>query len=203
LFLLLRCNKELGGFLRKNGGIKLKNNQETKSLIIIFGQEGVGKTTIISTLPEYIPNSAGVDGEDLLNVNPWAWNEKTKKLLWENVIDTTRNFWEFGYNPVVTGSFFNYYSEFQEFKGQIPEAKNIIVIQLCADKEIRDDRRRKRPKKYQKEVSDWVDNYYPEDQEFCKHSNELPYLRIASDKQKVEETITTILEHLDRRGLDY
>jgi len=184
------------------GEIKVKKFQEEKSLIIIFGQEGAGKTTIISTLPEYIPNSAGVDGEDLLNVNPWAWNEKNKKLLWENVIDTTRNFWDFGYNPVITGSFFNYYSEFQEFKRKIPEAKNIMVIQLCADKEVRDRRRRERQKEYQKETSDWVDKNYPEDQEFKEKFNEVTHLRIDSSKQKIEQTIAIILEYLDRLGSD-
>ena len=175
----------------------MKKFQEEQSLIIIFGQEGVGKTTIISTLPEYIPNSAGVDGEDLLNVNPWAWNEKTLKLLWKNIIDTTRNFWAFGYNPVITGSFFNYYFEFREFKKFLPERTNIIVIQLCADREVRDRRRRKRPKEYQKEVSDWVDKNYPEDQEFREQSNIESYLRINNGEQEVEETIAIILEHLN------
>lgn len=175
----------------------MKNFQDEKTLIIIFGQEGVGKTTIISTLPEYIPNSAGVDGEDLINVNPWTWNEKNIKLLWKNVIDTTRNFWDFGYNPVISGSFFNYYSEFKEFKKQIPEGTNIGVIQLCAAKEIRDQRRRKRPKGYQKEMSDWVDKNYPEDQEFREQNNEIFYLRMDTSEQGVEETIAIILEHLE------
>gem|GEM_PF-1193339 len=181
----------------------MKKIQEAKSIVIIFGQEGVGKTTIISALPEYIPNSAGVDGEDLINVNPWAWNEKNKKLLWENIIDTARNFWNFGYNPVITGSFFNYYSEFKEFKNQIPEATNIVVIQLCADKEVRDRRRKGRQKEYQKEISDWVDNNYPEDQEFRENFNEVTHLKIDTGKQKVEETIAIILEYLDRLGSDY
>ncbi len=174
----------------------MKKIQEAKSIVIIFGQEGVGKTTIISALPEYIPNSAGVDGEDLINVNPWAWNEKNKKLLWENIIDTARNFWNFGYNPVITGSFFNYYSEFLEFKKLIPEEINIIVFQLCGGKAVRDERRVNRSKPYHKEKSDWVDEIYLEDRDFRIHNNKFSYLRIDTDDLTVEKTISIILRHL-------
>jgi len=178
------------------------NSGDDKNLIIIFGQEGVGKSTIISRLFQYIPHSAQVDAESVGQVNPWAQDEKFLQLLWKNITDLAHNFWDFGYTTVITGSFFDYYAEYQEFRSLLPQEINITVIHLCASKTVRDYRRKERLKAYNKEESDWVDENYPEDRQFSEHADQLDYLKIDTSNLSLDATISLILKHLQSRDVE-
>lgn len=168
-----------------------------KNLIIILGQEGAGKTTIISKLGQYIPNSAHFDAESVGQVNPWNYDKKFLNLLWENTIDLMNNFWNYDYNNVITGSFLGCYHEYKEFRLSVPKEVNITIIQLCASKIVRDKRRKKRLKIYDKKESDWIDENYPEDLEFIKHIDEYKYIRIDNDYLTIDKTIEKILNVLN------
>jgi GTPase SAR1 family protein len=181
--------------------LHMLNSGHDRNLIIIFGQEGVGKTTIISKLIEYIPQSAQMDAENLGQVNPWVYDEKFLQLLWKNVVDLTFNFWDFGYNTVITGSFFDDYSQFKEFRSLLPQDIHMTVIHLCANKSVRDHRREERVKPYNKKESDWVDENYPEDREFSEHTDEVHYIRIDTSNLSMDATISLIMKHL--QSLDF
>jgi adenylylsulfate kinase-like enzyme len=178
------------------------NPKYERSLIILLGQEGVGKTTMTSRLSSYIPYSAQIDAENVGQVNPWEHNEKFLQLLWKNIIDVTNNFWSHGFKTVIAGSFFDYYSEYQQFRNLLPEDINVCVIHLCASKPVRDQRRRERVKAYNKEESDWIDENYPEDDEFGKHKDALDYLRIDTSNLSIDETIAAILNYLKSLGVN-
>lgn len=167
-----------------------------KKLIIIFGQEGAGKTTTIARLVNHIPHSAQIDAENVGQVNPWVFDDAFLQLLWKNVLDVTQNFWTFGYHTVITGSFFDGYPQYLDFRKRLPPDVEITLIQLCASKAVRDQRRAARQKAYNKQMSDWVDEHYPEDQEFQQHAGELDYLRLETSQLSVEATLALILEHL-------
>ena len=172
------------------------NSSYARNLIIIFGEEGAGKTTTIPRLIKYIPHSAQIDAENVGQVNPWVYNKEFLQLLWKNVLDLTHNFWSFGYNTVVTGSFFGLYSEYLEFKNLLPQDTNITLIHLFASKAVRDHRREKRAKPYNKKVSDWIDENYPDDPEFSKHADEHHYIRIDTSNLSVDTTISLIIKFL-------
>jgi hypothetical protein len=167
-----------------------------RKLIIIFGQEGAGKTTTISRLVKYIPQSAQLDAENVGQVNPWVFDDAFLQLLWKNVLDVTYNFWAFGYHTVITGSFFDGYAQYLDFRKRLPPDIRVTLIHLCASKAVRDQRRAQRPKVYNKQASDWIDAHYLEDQEFREHAHELDYFRLETSELSVEDTIALILEHL-------
>ena len=172
------------------------NSGHNRNLITIFGQEGVGKTTTISKLVDHIPHSAQIDAESLGHVNPWVYDQKFLQLLWKNVIDLTLNFWDFGYNTVITGSFFDYYSQYRDFRKLLPQDINVTVIHLCASKTVRDQRRAQRSKPYNKKESNWIDENYPEDRDFSEHTDELRYVRIDTSELALDTTISLIMKHL-------
>jgi hypothetical protein len=167
-----------------------------RNLIIIIGEEGAGKTTIISRLVKYIPQSAQLDAENVGQVNPWIYDEKFLQLLWKNVLDVTHNFWDFGYHTVITGSFLGHYAQYLAFRNLLPQEIPVTLIHLSASKPVRDQRREKRAKPYNKKVSDWVDENYPDDPEFSRHAGELHYLKIETSSLSIDETISTILNFL-------
>jgi hypothetical protein len=172
------------------------NSNSAKNLIIVFGQEGAGKTTIISRLIKYIPYSAQIDAENVGQVNPWVYNEEFLQLLWKNVLDLTQNFWSFGYSTVITGSFLGLYSQYLEFRNLLPPDTHITLIHLFASKAIRDQRREKRAKPYNKKKSDWVDENYPDDPEFGNHASELHYFGIETSDLSIDATLSLIMNFL-------
>jgi energy-coupling factor transporter ATP-binding protein EcfA2 len=80
--------------------------EPTKRLILITGQEGAGKTTIIRALLPHTPQSARIDGEDVAQINPSLFDAAFWELLRCNVGGLVRNFWQAGYTNVIAGSFF-------------------------------------------------------------------------------------------------
>ncbi len=167
-------------------------------LIVIYGQEGVGKSTITPRLRNYIKNSAAIDAEDLSQFNPWTHSRNDFDLIWKNIVSLTKNFWEAGYNNVIAGSFFDYYSEFNNFLKLLSEETfEIILIQLCARKDVRDIRRAKRNKIYNKEESEFIDINFPEDNTIGRSSIDHQCIRINNENQSIDETIHEILKEIN------
>lgn len=163
-------------------------------LIIITGQEGSGKTTIIRALLPHTPNSARIDAEDLGQTNPWKMDDHFIKLLWRNVLDLTNNFWEAGYSNVIAGSFLNTYDEYKEFRKNLPEDTKVFIIQLCASGDVRDTRRIKRKKPTKKEWRDIADAHTPQDETLKEATGEYKFIRIDNSNLTVEETVSKIKE---------
>jgi ABC-type multidrug transport system ATPase subunit len=66
-------------------------------LILVTGEEGAGKSTIIRALLLRTPDGAGIDAEDVGRTNPWPMDDEFFDLLRRNVAGLVENFWAAGY----------------------------------------------------------------------------------------------------------
>ncbi|MGH3738791.1 MAG: hypothetical protein ACRDT6_24810 [Micromonosporaceae bacterium] len=94
-------------------------------LLIIAGQEGSGKSTVIRGLLPDTPCGARIDGEDVGQVNPWIMDEAFRDLHRRNVAALVHNFWRSGYANVIAGSFLSSYPEYLQFRRMLSEPTDI------------------------------------------------------------------------------
>lgn len=161
-------------------------------LILIIGQEGVGKSTTVQALAPQIPWSARIDGADLARVNPWSLDDLRLNLLWKNVADLTKNYWAAGFRNFVGASFLSNLDQYNAFRGHLEAAADTYIIQLCAAKPTRDRRRIERSKPSTKKWRDHVDSVDPEDFTITEGAGAYRHLRIDNDAFTVEDTIQKI-----------
>lgn len=166
-----------------------------RSLIIVTGEEGAGKSTVMSALLPETPNAAKVDAEDVGQVNPFTFDRAFLDLLWSNLAALITNFFTAGYPTVITGSFLDgdRHAGLQEFRSRLPADPAIYVVQLQASKEVRDQRRIDRPKPSSQEWRDRVDAGYPSgDTSLRDNANDYRYLMIDNSDQQLDETLAAI-----------
>lgn len=161
-------------------------------LIIITGQEGAGKSTIVRELLPHTPRSAQIDAEDVGQVNPWVFDEEFRRLHRQNVAALTRNFWHAGYLNVIAGSFVSDHASYVAFRQLLDEDVQVWVVQLLAGKEVRDQRRIARPKPSSSEWRDRVDRFDPEDTTLRHAPGDYRYLAIDNNHLTPAETVSSI-----------
>ncbi len=61
------------------------NDKKTKTLYLIGGTMGVGKTTVCQRLKMDLPNSVFLDGDWCWNANPFQVTEETKTMVLDNI----------------------------------------------------------------------------------------------------------------------
>ncbi|WP_088072653.1 AAA family ATPase [Gottfriedia luciferensis] len=77
-----------------------------KSVYIVSGPAGVGKSTTSNELVKQFKNSAYISGDYVshMHINgrekPWK-SEKENELIWNNILSLTRNFLLYGNNVVI------------------------------------------------------------------------------------------------------
>lgn len=162
------------------------------NLIIVVGQEGSGKSTIVRALLQATPSGAQIDAEDVGTVNPWQMDDAFIRLLHANVAALTVNFWDAGYQHVIAGSFISNYRDYRQFRTRLDRVANVSIIHLCATKRTRDGRRIAREKPTSQEWRDMVDRVDPEDATLCKHNADYRYIRIDNDALTVAETVVVV-----------
>ena len=176
------------------------------NLLMIVGQEGAGKSTTVRALGEATPSSGRLDAEDVADTNPWQMDDAFLQLLWKNVADVTRNFWEAGYRTVVAGSFasnMDHYRAFREILNRDAKVNfnvDVYVVQLCAGKPVRNVRRIERGKATSEEWRDMVDRVDPEDTTFAAAATataaatqgEFRFIRIDNEGTTVADTVERI-----------
>lgn len=164
-----------------------------RRLIIVSGQEGVGKSSIVRALLPHTPMGAQVDAEDVGQVNPWKMDDAFVELLWRNVAALVRNFWAAGYPTVVAGSFLGTYEDLVRFRSRVDQEVSIYVVPLCASKDVRDRRRIARSKPTSKAWRDGVDLACPEDDTLgAAEDRDCRYIRIDNGSLSLEETVDRI-----------
>lgn len=167
-----------------------------RRLVIVAGQEGAGKTTIVRALLPYAQPGAAIDAEDVGRVNPWEWDDAFKNLLWDNVVGLVRNFWQAGYTTVIAGSFINDYPEYVQFRSRLDGNAHMYLVHLCASKPVRDARRIARPKPTSKEWRDSLDRSQPEDSTLGRLVAGYRYIRIDNSSLAVAQTVAHITRAL-------
>jgi hypothetical protein len=163
-----------------------------RRLLIIVGQEGTGKSTLARALLPYVQPGAAIDAEDVGQVNPWQWDNAFKNLLWDNVAALACNFWQAGYANVIAGSFINDYADYVQFRSRLGGDVCIYLVQLCASRAVRDQRRIERPKPSAKEWRDNLDRSFAEDTTLREAATEYCYNRIDNSSLSVAQTVAHI-----------
>jgi hypothetical protein len=131
-------------------------------LIIVSGEEGAGKSTIVRALLPSTPYGARIDAEDIGQTNPCPMDDSFFDLLHRNVAGLVENFWAAGYVNVIAGSFLRRYSDYVSFRPLLSRPPAVFLVDLLVDKEVRDHRRTTRAKQTTQEWRDLVDQI-PED----------------------------------------
>jgi chloramphenicol 3-O-phosphotransferase len=161
-------------------------------LILVHGEEGAGKSTIIRALLPHTPGGARVDGEDVGQVNPCLMDEDLFGLIRRNVAVLVENFWTAGYVNVVAGSFLRGYSDYLAFRRLLAPPSAVFVVELLVAKDVRDRRRATRAKRTTQEWRDRVD-LIPEDVTIRQAPDaDYRYLGIDTTALDVAETVRRV-----------
>jgi hypothetical protein len=166
-----------------------------RSLILVTGGEGAGKTTVMSALLPHTPDGAKLDAEDVGQVNPFVFDGPFLQLIWSNVSEVITNYWAAGYATVITGSLLDgdTYASFQQFRTMLAENVSIYVVHLFAAKPVRDQRRIDRAKPSTKEWRDRVDAQYPaHDTSLRDNAGDYRNIAIDNSDQRPGETVDAI-----------
>ncbi len=165
----------------------------TRRLLLISGQEGAGKTTIIRALLPHTPRGARVDAEDLGQVNPCLYDDAFWRLLRANVAGLVRNYWSAGFENVITGSFLGTRDDFLRFRELIPEVNEVYMVQLLVQPEERQHRRLTRAKRTTQEWRDRVDRHEKAGTTIEADQDGYRYFGVDSTGMTPEQTVEAIV----------
>jgi hypothetical protein len=105
-------------------------------LIIISGEEGAGKSTIVRALLPSTPYGARIDAEDIGQTNPCPMDDTFFDLLRRSAAGLVENFWAAGYVNVIAGSFLRRYSDYISFR-QLVQPSAVFLVDLLVEKGAR------------------------------------------------------------------
>jgi hypothetical protein len=157
-------------------------------LIIINGEEGVGKSTIVRALLPSTPNAARIDAEDIGQTNPCPMDDGFFGLLRRNVADLVENFWVAGYANVIAASFLRSYPDYLAFRQLLGRPAAVYLVDLLVDRQVRDQRRITRAKQTTQEWRDMVDQI-PEDRTI-RQAVDADYRYIGVDTTHLNVAVT-------------
>ena len=163
-----------------------------RRLIIVSGEEGAGKSTIVRALLPSTPQGARIDAEDIGQTNPCPMDDTFFALLRRNVADLVENFWAAGYVNVIAGSFLRRYSDYVAFRHLLARPLPVFLVDLLVDREVREHRRISRAKQTTQEWRDMVDQI-PEDRTIRQAANaDYRYIGIDTTDLDVAGTVQRI-----------
>ena len=163
-----------------------------RRLIIVSGEEGAGKSTIVRALLPSTPRGARIDAEDIGQTNPCPMDDTSFDLLRRNVAGLVQNFWAAGYVNVIAGSFLSRYSDSMSFRQLLPRPSAVFLVDLLVDREVRNRRRITRAKQTTQEWRDMVDQI-PEDQTIRQAADaDYRYIGIDTTDLDVARTVQRI-----------
>ena len=163
-----------------------------RRLIIVSGEEGAGKSTIVRALAPSTPSGARIDAEDIGQTNPCPMDDTFFELLRRNVAGLVANFWAAGYVNVIAGSFLRCYSDYVSFRQLLPRPSAVFLVELLVDRQVRDHRRITRVKQTTREWRDMVDQI-PEDRTIRQAADaDYRYIGIDTTGMDVAGTVQRI-----------
>ncbi|MEV5746479.1 hypothetical protein AB0L00_01560 [Actinoallomurus sp. NPDC052308] len=164
-----------------------------RRLILVSGQEGAGKTTIIRALLPHTPRGARIDAEDLGQVNPCLYDDAFWRLLRANVAGLVRNYWAAGFENVIAGSFFTTRDDFWSFRELVPEVDEVYMVQLLVQPDERQHRRLTRAKRTTQEWRDIVDQVDTVDTTIAANQDGYRYAAVDGTGMTPEQTVAAIM----------
>lgn len=161
-------------------------------LILVNGEEGAGKSTVIRALLPHTPCGARIDAEDIGQTKPCPMNDEFFGLLRRNVAGLVENFWAAGYVNVIAGSFLRSYADYLAFRKLLTRPSAVFLIELLVDKDVRDHRRITRAKRTTQQWRDMVD-LIPEDRSIRQATDaDYRYVGVDTTALDVAETVQRI-----------
>jgi GTPase SAR1 family protein len=173
--------------------VRYSDRPAARRLILIWGQEGAGKTTIIRALLPHTPRGARIDAEDLAQVNPCLFDEAFWRLLRANVAVLVRNYWAAGFENVIAGSFFTTRDDFLRFRELVPEVDEVCMVQLLVQPNERQHRRLTRAKQTTQEWRDRVDRLDTTDTSIADNQDGYRYFAIDGTGMTPDQTVAAIM----------
>ena len=103
--------------------------------VIINGAPGSGKSTTAKLLFETIPQSAYVDGDTLLAINPEEKNDSTRQIRYKNIAATAKNYHESGYKHVFISFVYMKSADLNEQIELLKDTDEVKVFSLITDED--------------------------------------------------------------------
>ncbi|MEJ3747932.1 hypothetical protein WEI85_32165 [Actinomycetes bacterium KLBMP 9797] len=161
-------------------------------LVLVTGEEGAGKSTVIRALLPHTPYGARIDAEDIGQTNPCPMDDEFFDLLRRNVAGLVERFWTAGYVNVIAGSFLRGYPDYLAFRRLLTRSPAVFLVELLVDKDVREHRRVTRAKRTTQEWRDRVDRI-PEDRTMRQATDaDYRYVGVDTTVLDVAETVRRI-----------
>lgn len=165
-------------------------------LILVTGEEGAGKSTIIRALLPHTPCGARIDAEDIGQTNPCPMDDEFFGLLRRNVAALVQNYWAAGYRNVIAGSFLRDYRDYLAFREMLRGPLAVSLTELLVEKTERDRRRDTRAKQTSTEWRDMVDAI-PEDLTLRTASDaDYRYIGVDTTSLTISGTVQRIMDSI-------
>ncbi|MCW6011002.1 hypothetical protein K1W54_41615 [Micromonospora sp. CPCC 205371] len=162
-------------------------------LIIVSGEEGAGKSTIVRALLPHTPRAARIDAEDIGQTNPCPMDDQFFDLLRRNVALLVGNFWSAGYSNVIAGSFLRSYVDYLAFRPLLTQPVEVFLVELRVARDVREHRRLTRAKRTTQEWRDRAD-LMPEDVSLREAVGaDYRYVGVDTTRLDVAETVQRIV----------
>lgn len=160
--------------------------------MIVNGEEGAGKSTIVRALLPHTRDSVRIDAEDIGQTNPCPMDDEFFDLLRRNVAGLVENFWSAGYTNVIAGSFLRDYPDYLAFRQLLMRPREVFLVDLVVDKDVRDHRRITRAKQTTQGWRDMVD-LMPEDLTIRQAGDaDYRYIGVDTTHLDIPETVERI-----------
>ena len=103
-----------------------------KTLYMIGGTMGVGKTTVCQQLKQDLPNSVFLDGDWCWDASPFQVTDETKAMVTNNICYLLNNFLKcsayFGFLIALLPSIWKY------VLGIIPLGFSVVMVKVCIER---------------------------------------------------------------------
>lgn len=165
-----------------------------KKIITITGMAGSGKTTVAKALLWKLKNSAHIESDSLISVNPFIYNANLEKLGIRNIVLLIKNFFSSGYENIIISGLIRNKKIFNYFYKLIKPKTKIYIIHLEANKKSRAQRRlvRARDGADTKKWIDWIDKKFPEDFTLNTSDERYKFLKINNDEKSLKKIIERV-----------
>jgi len=159
-------------------------------IILINGQGGTGKTLVANALKNKITNSALIDADALIGVNPFEF-DKLAPLMFRNAVTLISNFSNAGYQTIITSGLTRNQEQLDSFLALVPDTE-VVLVWLHADRETRIARKlgRARDGADNLEWFEFGEKIYPDVKDFVMRRGK--YFKIDTSAKTIDEVVSEI-----------
>jgi len=108
-----------------------------KTLYLISGTMGVGKTTVCRELKKILPNAVMLDGDWCWDMDPFVVTEETKAMVMDNIRHLLRNFLRCStIENVVFCWVMHEQSIIEDVLQDLPECRVVSISLICSEEAL-------------------------------------------------------------------